>query len=105
MLPGAPFSALLAGRALYLQALETEFLQGKGDARYSRLIEVPATRGRIVDRRGDALAISTPVKSIWAIPGDVELSAAQRRKLAAQLGMKMERVVAALTGATAEGGH
>ena len=35
--------ALLAGRALYLQALETEFLQGKGDARYSRLIEVPAT--------------------------------------------------------------
>jgi cell division protein FtsI (penicillin-binding protein 3) len=28
--------------------------------RYSRLIEVPATRGRIVDRRGDALAISTP---------------------------------------------
>jgi cell division protein FtsI (penicillin-binding protein 3) len=80
--------ALLGGRALYLQALETEFLQGKGDARYSRLIEVPATRGRIVDRRGDALAISTPVKSIWAIPGDVELSAAQRRKLAALLGLE-----------------
>jgi cell division protein FtsI (penicillin-binding protein 3) len=80
--------ALLGGRALYLQALETEFLQGKGDARYSRLIEVPATRGRIVDRRGDALAVSTPVKSIWAIPGDVELSAAQRRKLAALLGLE-----------------
>ncbi|HEV8106877.1 MAG TPA: penicillin-binding protein 2 [Burkholderiales bacterium] len=80
--------ALLGGRALYLQALETEFLQGKGDARYSRLIEVPATRGKIVDRRGDALAVSTPVKSIWAIPGDVELSAAQRRKLAALLGLE-----------------
>jgi cell division protein FtsI (penicillin-binding protein 3) len=77
--------ALLSGRALYLQALDTEFLQEKGDARYSRLIEVPATRGRIVDRRGDALAVSTPVKSIWAIPGDVELSAAQRNKLAALL--------------------
>ena len=49
--------ALLCARALYLQALETEFLQGKGDARYSRLIEVPATRGRIIDRRGDALAV------------------------------------------------
>jgi cell division protein FtsI (penicillin-binding protein 3) len=80
--------ALLGGRALYLQALETEFLQGKGEARYSRLIEVPATRGRIVDRRGDALAVSTPVKSIWAIPGDVDLSAAQRRKLAALLGLE-----------------
>ena len=79
--------ALLAARALHLQALETEFLQGKGDARYSRLIEVPATRGKIVDRHGDALAVSTPVKSIWAIPGDVELSAAQHRKLAALLGV------------------
>jgi cell division protein FtsI (penicillin-binding protein 3) len=77
--------ALLAGRALYLQALDTEFLQEKGDARSSRLIEVPATRGRIVDRRGDALAVSTPVKSIWAIPNDVGLSAAQHKKLAALL--------------------
>jgi cell division protein FtsI (penicillin-binding protein 3) len=79
--------ALLAARALHLQTLETEFLQGKGDARYSRVIEVPATRGKIVDRHGDALAVSTPVKSIWAIPGDVELSEAQRRKLAMLLGL------------------
>jgi cell division protein FtsI (penicillin-binding protein 3) len=79
--------ALLAGRALYLQALETEFLQGKGDARYSRVIEVPATRGRIVDRHGDALAVSTPVKSIWAIAGDVDFAPAERSKLARLLGM------------------
>ena len=71
--------ALLAARALYLQAMETEFLQERGDARAARLLEVPATRGRIVDRNGSALAVSTPVKSIWAIPGDVELSAAQHR--------------------------
>jgi cell division protein FtsI (penicillin-binding protein 3) len=79
---------LLAGRALHLQALEDEFLQGKGDARYSRVIEVPATRGRIVDRHGDALAVSTPVKSIWAIPGDVDVSAGERRRLAALLGVE-----------------
>jgi cell division protein FtsI (penicillin-binding protein 3) len=79
--------ALLALRVLHLQAVETEFLQGKGDARYSRVIEVPATRGKIVDRHGDALAVSTPVKSIWALPGDVELSAAQRRQLTALLGL------------------
>src|SRR5204862_7236410 len=63
------------------------FLQEKGDARYSRVMEVPATRGRIVDRHGDALAVSTPVKSIWAIPGDVELVDAQRRKLTTLLGI------------------
>jgi cell division protein FtsI (penicillin-binding protein 3) len=79
--------ALLAARSLYLQALNTDFLQEKGDARYSRVIEVPATRGRILDRNGDALAVSTPVKSIWAIPGDVELTGMQPGKLAQLLGL------------------
>ena len=80
----AAFGVLLA-RAVVLQALETEFLQEKGDARYSRLLEVPATRGRVLDRHGDALAISTPVKSVWAIPEDVKASPAQRKQLAAML--------------------
>lgn len=78
--------AVLAGRSLYLQAVHTEFLQEKGEARYSRVLEVPGTRGRILDRNGVALAISTPVQSVWAIPGDVEASPAQLRKLAALLG-------------------
>jgi len=82
----AAFAALTL-RALYLQALKTDFLQEKGDARYSRVIDIPATRGRVLDRSGDALAVSTPVKSIWAIPADVELSREQRRKLSALLNM------------------
>ena len=79
---------VLAARSVYLQALKTDFLQEKGDARYSRVIDVPATRGRVLDRNGDALAVSTPVKSIWAIPVDVELSREQRRKLAALLAIE-----------------
>jgi cell division protein FtsI (penicillin-binding protein 3) len=79
--------AALALRAVYLQALKTDFLQEKGDARSSRLLEVPATRGRILDRNGEALAVSTPVKSIWAIASDVELKPAQKKKLAALLGV------------------
>jgi cell division protein FtsI (penicillin-binding protein 3) len=74
--------AVLVARSLHLQALSTDFLQEKGDARYSRVIEVPATRGRIVDRHGDALAVSTPVKSIWAIPPDAQLSRTERLRLA-----------------------
>ena len=77
--------AVLGARSLYLQALQTDFLQEKGDARYSRLIEVPATRGRILDRNGEALAVSTPVQSVWALPADAELSGAERRKLASLL--------------------
>ena len=79
--------AVLAGRAVYLQALRTDFLQEKGDARYSRVLDIAATRGRVLDRHGEALAVSTPVKSIWAIPGDVEAPAKDKRRLAALLSL------------------
>jgi len=79
--------AVLAARSVYLQALHTGFLQEKGEARYSRVLEIPGTRGRILDRHGEALAVSTPVQSVWAIPGDVEATAAQHRKLAVLLGV------------------
>jgi cell division protein FtsI (penicillin-binding protein 3) len=90
--------AALALRALYLQALKTDFLQEKGDARYSRLLEMPATRGRVLDRNGEALAVSTPVKSIWAIPADVEFKAAQKKKLVALLGLPVGELDKKLSG-------
>jgi cell division protein FtsI (penicillin-binding protein 3) len=84
--------AVLMGRAVYLQAVRTDFLQEKGDARYSRVLAIPATRGRILDRSGEALAVSTPVKSVWAIPADVEASGSQRRKLAALLSISLREL-------------
>jgi cell division protein FtsI (penicillin-binding protein 3) len=44
-----------------------------------------ASRGRIADRHGDVLAISTPMKSIWAIPPATTLTPVQTRQLAALL--------------------
>lgn len=79
--------ATLIGWSLYLQGFNSSFLQEKGASRYSRVIEVSATRGRIMDRHGDVLAVSTPVKSIWAIPEDAKLQPAQARSLAAMLEM------------------
>ncbi|TGD74069.1 penicillin-binding protein 2 [Mangrovimicrobium sediminis] len=64
--------ALLVGRVLSLQILDTErgyaFLQDQGEARALRSAEIPAYRGVISDRRGEPLAVSTPVISIWADP-------------------------------------
>ncbi|MDO9064060.1 MAG: penicillin-binding protein 2, partial [Sulfuricella sp.] len=54
---------VLIARALYLQGMNTDFLRQKGDARYSRVIELTAHRGMITDRNGEPLAISTPVES------------------------------------------
>lgn len=85
-------SLALVGRAFYLQGIHKEFLIGKGEARYERVIEMPATRGRILDRHGDVLAISTPVKSVWAIPEDARLTPAQARKLATLLGIDAREV-------------
>jgi cell division protein FtsI (penicillin-binding protein 3) len=78
---------LLLGRAVYLQGLNNDFLQAKGESRYSRVMEVPANRGRILDRNGEALAISTPVKSIWAIPGEAHPGKRQLARLASLLEM------------------
>jgi cell division protein FtsI (penicillin-binding protein 3) len=75
----------LVARSLYLQWIDNEFLQGQGSSRYGREIEVPAHRGRIVDRAGEPLAISTPVKSIWALPGQVEVTPGKLALLALAL--------------------
>jgi cell division protein FtsI (penicillin-binding protein 3) len=78
------FGALI-GRAVYLQGWKNDFLQAKGESRYSRTLEIPANRGRILDRHGEALAVSTPVQSIWAIPEDATMSARELDALAVAL--------------------
>ena len=69
-------------RAFWLQVVQTDFLQGKGDSRYRRDVEISASRGRIVDRNGDVLAVSTPMKSIWAMSSTTDLDAPQKATLA-----------------------
>ena len=64
---------VLAGRSVYLQTWNGDFLRAKGESRYSRVLEIPANRGRILDRNGEPLAISTPVKSVWAIPDELKI--------------------------------
>ncbi len=80
--------AALAGRALWLQGLSTDFLQRQGESRYARTLELPSTRGKITDRNGQMLASSLPVKAIWAIPEDVaEAPPEKLRELAKLLDM------------------
>jgi cell division protein FtsI (penicillin-binding protein 3) len=73
---------VVAGRAFYLQGLNTDYLQGKGDAVASRSLTLPAHRGQVSDRHGQLLAISTPVESLWARPAELKLSPEQRAHLA-----------------------
>ena len=87
------FVALIA-RALYLQGWNNDFLQQKGESRYSRVIEVSANRGKITDRHGEILASSTPVRSVWAIPDDMKAASAEQVKSLAQvLDMPLEELM------------
>lgn len=79
--------AVVAGRAFYLQGLNTDYLQGKGDAVANRNLTLPAHRGQVTDRHGQLLAISTPVESLWARPDELKLSPAQHDQLAKVLGV------------------
>lgn len=60
--------AALVWRMLDLTVLHRQFLQGQGDARSLRTIDIPAHRGMITDRLGTPLAVSTPVQSVWLNP-------------------------------------
>lgn len=85
------FAALL-GRGVYLQSFHKRFLQEKGDARYNRTLVLPSQRGKITDRHGELLAISSPVESIWANPSDVKIDGNQTKKIADLLSLKLDVV-------------
>ncbi len=93
------FGALLTlvGRAFYLQLINEDFLQERGDARYRRVLEIPASRGKILDRHGDMLAQSTPMRAVWAT-ADAKLDKTQLKDLAALLEMDPRQIEKKLNG-------
>ena len=82
----------LAGRAAYVQVFGNSFFQKQGQVRFARTLELPANRGRILDRNGLILASSVPAPSIWAIPEDVEASKQQIQALAKLLDMPLNEL-------------
>ncbi|MBT4519966.1 MAG: penicillin-binding protein 2 [Halieaceae bacterium] len=85
--------ALLVGTLLSLQVLDIDrgyrFLQDQGVMRSVRTAEIPASRGMISDRRGEPLAVSTPVVSLWADP-QILKGSKRLSELAGALGMKLQ---------------
>ena len=79
----------LGARAAYIQIFNNDFFQRQGVVRFARTIELPANRGRVLDRNGLILASSVPAASIWAIPEDVDLTPAQSHQLAKLLDMRV----------------
>lgn len=80
---------LLVVQSVSLQSTNKAFLQKKGGDRYIRTLELQADRGKIKDRRGEILAGSSPVASVWVNPSVVEITEKQKLTLAKLLDMKV----------------
>lgn len=90
----------LGARAAYVQVVGNDFYQRQGEVRFARTLELPANRGKILDRNGLILASSVPAASIWAIPEDVDQDEPQVRaklkELARLMGMPLAELQAKL---------
>lgn len=74
--------AVLSARAVHLQVWQSDFLTDQGEKRVQRVAPIPAYRGMITDRRGEPLAVSTPVETLWANPKEANPTPAQIQSLA-----------------------
>ncbi|MDQ7090803.1 MAG: penicillin-binding protein 2 [Methylococcales bacterium] len=64
-------------RAINLQVIDKQFLQQQGAKRYISKIPVSTYRGKIFDRYGEIMAISSPVRSIWVNPRQLDRNQSQ----------------------------
>jgi cell division protein FtsI (penicillin-binding protein 3) len=90
--------AVLIGRALYIQIIGTDFYQQQGEKRFTHVLDMPASRGRVLDRNGQVLATSVPAPSIWVIPKDFDAGVQQRKALARLLQLKPAELEQRLEG-------
>jgi cell division protein FtsI (penicillin-binding protein 3) len=73
----------LSARAIYIQVVSPDLLIKRGDNRTLRTHNNPLHRGLITDRNGQQLAVSVPVRAVWADPKAITQSiiAAQKKAL------------------------
>ena len=83
-------SVSLVGRAAYVQLINSDFYQKEGDARFTRELAIPTSRGMITDRNGEPLAVSSPVESVWCDPRELLKSPDRLPELAQALGEPLE---------------
>ena len=92
----------LGARASYVQVINNAFFQRQGEVRFARTLELPANRGRILDRNGFILASSVPAASIWAIPEDVEQGTPEAKSQLKELARLLELPYATLLAKLAD---
>jgi cell division protein FtsI (penicillin-binding protein 3) len=79
--------ALIGARLGMLQVRDHEAYQEKASRQQLRVVELDPPRGTIYDARGRELAVSVPVDSLYALPGEIDDPATVAAALAPVLGV------------------
>ncbi|MFW2403534.1 MAG: penicillin-binding protein 2, partial [Gammaproteobacteria bacterium] len=88
---------VLMARAVHLQVFNSEFLSRQADVRQLRLAKISTHRGVITDRNGEALAVSTPVDSVWVNPRQLSQLPDRIGELAGALGVDDDELTRRVT--------
>ncbi len=99
VLVGVGFAVLL-GRATYVQVIATDFYQAQGEKRFVHKQALAASRGRILDRNGLALATSVAMPSVQVDAKTFSADSQQRKALAQALGLTPGALAERMDGAT-----
>lgn len=89
--------AVVAGRAFWLQGVQGAKLASEAAYQQTDVVTVPGLRGSLLDRYGNALAVSEDAATIFATPYQVKGPRRTAAKLARILGMDRGEVLGSLT--------
>jgi len=89
--------ATLLWRIIDLQFVNKDFLQKQANARHLRVLPISAHRGKITDRNGEPIAVSTPVNSVWVNPKLFNENRVQWIKLTRLLNIKIKNLEKSVT--------
>ena len=87
----------ILARLVLLQVKDASALQALALNQRARSLTIPARRGAILDRNGEALAMSLPAKAVFADPVLVRDAPSEAATLAGALQMDLQTVYNAIT--------
>jgi len=87
----------VVGKLVHVQVLEPDRFVAVGQEQRLRSVELPADRGRILDREGNDLALSVLRPTVFADPSQIEDPLATARRLAPVLDIEVADLARSLT--------
>lgn len=93
----------LVGRAVQVQIINDKFYRNEGQQRQIRTVAIPASRGDLLDRHGDPLAISAPIPSLFGNPAELAAQPIKLRQAAVLLGENPDKLEQRVARAASQG--